>query len=420
MDPYILLLIGGGVLILLVAWLPMVLRALPLSLPMVCVALGVALFQVLPGSEPLPWRFPQATERLTEIIVIVALMGSGLKLDRRLGWRSWSLTWRLLGISMPLSILGIALIGHAWLGLGLAVAVLLGAVLAPTDPVLASDVQVGPPDSGVEDEVRFALTSEAGLNDGLAFPFVNLAIALVATLALGSGEGLAALAAEWLAVDVAWKLLAGTLVGWASGAALGWLTFRLPGWSRIARTGDGFVALGATLVAYGLAEAAHGYGFVAVFVAALALRDAERRHAFHERLHDFAEQTERLLMMALLVLFGGALAGGLLDALTGAGALEALGFVFLVRPAAGLAGLRGAPHPLRERAAIAFFGIRGLGSFYYLAYAANRVPLPEAEVLWALVGFTVLVSIMLHGMTVTPAMRWLDRRRAQDAADRDG
>lgn len=412
MDPYILLLIGGGVLILLVAWLPMVLKALPLSLPMVCVALGVMLFLVLPGTEPLPWRFPQATERLTEIIVIVSLMGSGLKLDRRLGWRSWNMTWRLLGIAMPLSILGIALIGHAWLGLGIAASLLLGAVLAPTDPVLASDVQVGPPDEGVEDEVRFALTSEAGLNDGLAFPFVNLAIVLFAVLSLDSAPG-PGWAAEWLAVDVLWKLLAGTALGWATGFALGWLLFRLPNWSRISRTGDGFVALGATLVAYGVAEAAHGYGFVAVFVAALALRDAERRHDFHEHMHEFAEQTERLLMMGLLVLFGGALAGGLLDALTPAGALAGLAFLFLVRPAAGLLGLAGAPHPLRERAAIAFFGIRGLGSIYYLAYAANRTAVPEAEALWAVVGFTVVVSIMLHGVTVTPAMRWLDRRRAQ-------
>lgn len=418
MDTYILFLIGSGVLILLVAWLPMVLKALPLSLPMVCVGLGAGLFQLLPGAEPLPLRFPHATERLTEIVVIVALMGSGLKLDRRLGWRSWNLTWRLLGIAMPLSILGIALIGHAWLGLGLAASLLLGAVLAPTDPVLASDVQVGPPGIGVEDEVRFALTSEAGLNDGLAFPFVNLAIALATALALEPQPNLLGWAAEWVAVDVIWKLLAGTLLGWATGFALGWLMFRLPNWSRISRTGDGFVALGATLVAYGVAEAAHGYGFVAVFVAALALRDAERRHAFHERMHDFAEQTERLLMMGLLVLFGGALAGGLLDALTPAGALAGLAFLFLVRPAAGLAGLAGAPHPLRERAAIAFFGIRGLGSFYYLAYATNRTPLGDAEALWAIVGFTVLVSIVLHGVTVTQAMRWLDLRRTRARGER--
>ena len=411
MDSYILVLIGGGVLILLVAWLPMALKELPLSLPMICVALGFGLFHALGGEQPLPLRFPKVTERLTEMVVIVALMGSGLKLDRRLGWRSWNMTWRLLAISMPLSILGIAWIGHAWLGLGMATALLLGAVLAPTDPVLASDVQVGPPDTGVEDEVRFALTSEAGLNDGLAFPFVNLALA--ASLHTLAEPGFPSWALEWVAVDVVWKLLAGGLVGWATGYALGWLMFHLPNRTQLSRTGDGFVALGVTLLAYGLAEAAHGYGFVAVFVAALALRDAERRHAFHERMHDFAEQTERLLMMVLLMLFGGALASGLLDALTPEGAMASLAFLFVVRPVAGLIGLASAPHPLRERAAIAFFGIRGLGSFYYLAYATNRADLAEAEALWAVVGLTVLVSILMHGMTVTPTMRWLDGRRSE-------
>lgn len=409
METYALLMIGAGVLIVMVAWLPMALKALPLSLPMVCVALGFGLFQLLPIAQPLPLHFPVATERLSEVIVIVALMGSGLKLDRRLGWSSWMLTWRLLGIAMPLSILGIALIGHAWLGLGAAAALLLGAVLAPTDPVLAGSVQVGPPDTGAEDEVRFALTSEAGLNDGLAFPFVNLALALA--LAAAAEPGVPEWFMRWLVVDVGWKIGAGVALGWATGGAFGWAMFHLPRSAQLSRTGDGFVALGATFLAYGVTEAAHGYGFVAVFVAALALRDAERRHSFHERMHDFTEQTERLLMMVLLVLFGGALAGGLLDALTMEGALAGLAVLILVRPAAGLIGLAGAAHPFRERAAIAFFGIRGLGSFYYLAYALNRSEIPEAEALWAVVGFIVLTSIVMHGVTAAGAMRWLDRRR---------
>ena len=118
------------------------------------------------------------TERITEFVLIISLMGAGLKLDRPVGWQRWAVTWRLLGISMPLTIAAIAALGWGLLGLGLASAILLGAALAPTDPVLASDIQVGPPNTEEEDEVRFALTSEAGLNDGLSFPFVNLAIAI--------------------------------------------------------------------------------------------------------------------------------------------------------------------------------------------------------------------------------------------------
>ena len=406
MDPYIVLLVGTGVLILLVAWLPMALRELPLSLPMFCIAFGFAAFAFSNGDRPNPAAFPHAAERLTELVVIVALTGAGLKLDRPLAWRGWGLTWRLLGLAMPFSILGIGAIGYWGLGLGLPAAVLLGAALAPTDPVLASDVQVGPPRSGEEDEVRFTLTAEAGLNDGLAFPFVNLAVAL-ATVGLSAEDWLP----HWLGVDVLWKLAAGLAAGWGIGRALGWLTFHMPNRAKLSRTGDGFVALGATFLAYGLTEIVHGYGFVAVFVAALAMRSAERQHRYHDRLHDFAEQTERLLMMVLLVLFGGAVAGGVLAPLDWAGVAAALGFIFVVRPAAGMLSLIGTSRPLPEKAAIAFFGIRGLGSFYYLAFAANAAAFPEMDRLWAVVSLTVLISVGLHGVTVTPAMRWLDRRR---------
>ena len=254
--------------------------------------------------------------------------------------------------------------------------------------------------------MRFTLTAEAGLNDGLAFPFVNLAVAAVAH---GNIPGPWLLG--WAMEDVVWKLGAGVAVGWMVGRALGWLTFRVPNRARLSRTGEGFVALGVTFLAYGLTELAHGYGFLAVFVAALAMRAAEREHHYHERLHDFADQTERLLMMVLLVLFGGALAGGLLAPLTWAGAASGLLLLFVVRPAAGLVSLIGSPQPIAERATIAFFGIRGLGSFYYLAYALNEQHLEGAEELWAVLGFTVLVSVVLHGTTVTPVMRNLDARR---------
>jgi NhaP-type Na+/H+ or K+/H+ antiporter len=314
---------------------------------------------------------------------------------------------------MPLSITGIALLG--WWGLGLAPAagLLLGAVLAPTDPVLASDVQVGPPHDPQEDEVRFSLTSEAGLNDSLAFPFVNLAVAVAL-----HGTALGPWALEWLAVDVAWKIVAGILVGLLIGQALGLLIFHYVEHSRLPESGDNLVALGITLVAYGLTELVHGYGFLAVFIAALTLQRWERSHHSRTRLHEFAEQIERLLMMILLVLFGGAVAGGLLGALTWRAALAGLACLLLVRPLAGLIGLVGTGRPLDERAAISFFGIRGVGSFYYLAYAYNAAEFgAEAEFLFAVVGFVVLVSILLHGITSTPTMRYLERKWQAAAAD---
>lgn len=407
-DPYIVVLTAGGLLIALVAWLPLALRRLPLSLPVVCIALGAAIF-ALPqvGLNPLPLRYPEVTERLTEFVVIIALMGAGLKIDRVVGLRRWRVTWRLLAVTMPLSIAAIALLG-LWAGLPLAAAILLAASLAPTDPVLAADVQVGPPKTGDEDEVRFGLTSEAGLNDGLAFPFVNLGLALA--LASTTGEPWLI---DWLSYDVAWKLLAGLVAGWLVGRLFGWLTFWVPGTS-LAKTGDGLIAVACTLVAYGATEAIHGYGFLAVFISALTLRHAHRQHEFQREMHDITEQLERIAMMVVLLLFGGALVGGLLAPLTWIDVALAAGVLLVVRPLSGLIGMIGLKASWSERLTLAFFGIRGVGSFYYLAYGLNHAPIAGAERLWAIVGLIVLASVLLHGLTVTPVMRGLDRQRGVD------
>jgi NhaP-type Na+/H+ or K+/H+ antiporter len=412
-TPYVLFLLGFGVVVLLVSWLPLALRKLPLSLAIICVGIGVAVFAS--GAlqfEPDPRTWDTVTEKLTELVVIVALTGAGLKLDRPIGWRRWMSTWRLLGVAMPLTIAGAAAIAYFGLKYTLPMALLFAAALAPTDPVLASDVQVGPPRSGEEGEVRFALTSEAGLNDGLAFPFVNLALVYAATRKPGLPEW-----TDWLVWDVGWKILAGIGVGWLVGRLLGWLTFgRLH--TRLSGTGDGLVALGATLVAYAATELAHGYGFLAVFVAALALRARERDHAYHEQLHDFAEQVERLLMMLVLVLFGGAIVTGLFAPLRWPDVLAALAILFVVRPVAGWIGFLGSNLPGRDRALMSFLGIRGLGSFYYLAYGINHGQFGVSDRVWALTGLIVLFSILIHGVTATPLMRLIDRRPIRLPPDR--
>ncbi|AWM88880.1 sodium:proton antiporter [Microvirga sp. 17 mud 1-3] len=407
MDSYIVVLTGFGAVVLLTAWLPMVLKELPLTLPIVCVALGAVLFAIpqVPGTIPHPGERLEIVERLTELVVIIALLGAGLKIDRPFHWFRWRATWRLLGIAMPLTIAALALLGRNLLGLGPATALLLAAALAPTDPVLASDVQVGPPGSGEEDEVRFALTSEAGLNDGLAFPFVLLAITL-------TGEADASALATWFTYAVAWKIAVGVGIGYLAGRTLGWLTFHLPNRARLSRTGVGFVALGITCLVYGLCEMAKGYGFVAVFVSALALRATQAGHPYQRRLHDFAEELERLLMMMLLVLFGGAITGAdLLAALTWPAILFAFLAIFLVRPLAGWISLLGFARPADEKLLISFFGIRGIGSIYYLAYAMQNGAFEAPNLVWSTAGLIILVSILLHGVTVTPAMAHLDRRR---------
>jgi len=409
-EPYILWLTGVGLLIALVAWLPLALKRLPLSLPIICIAIGAAIV-LIPGMalEPSPLVYPEITERFTEFVVIVALMGAGLKLDRIFSWRRWCVTWRLLAITMPLSILAITAIGGWGLGLSWTAALLLGASLAPTDPVLAADVQVGPPKTGEEDEVRFGLTSEAGLNDGLAFPFVNLAIAL--SVAAATGEPWVR---DWVLHDVVWEIGAGVAVGLAIGRLFGWLTFHVPAETKLAKTGDGLIAIAATLISYGVTETLDCYGFLAVFVTALSLRRSHRDHAFHHEMHAITEQVERLAMMVLLLLFGAALAGGLLAALQWKDVLAAAAIILLVRPAAGLMGLVGFPAARSEKLTLAFFGIRGVGSFYYLAYALNHAEFAQADRLWAIIAMVALFSIVLHGLTVTPVMRLLDRLSGRD------
>lgn len=212
-------------------------------------------------------------------------------------------------------------------------ALLLAAALAPTDPVLAAEVRVGEPTSGDdeedEEEVRFTLTSEAGLNDGLAMPFVLAAVAWAAA----AGEGWSAeWIGHWLLADVLLRAAVGLVAGVAVGRLLGRLFFRSRH-VRLSQQMEGFTALGATFTAYGLTELLHGYGFLAVFVTACTIRAAERNHGYHQVLHGFSEQIERLLTAVLLFLLGGYLvATGLAD-LPWQGALLGLALILVIRPA---------------------------------------------------------------------------------------
>ena len=410
---YIPALLGAGLLILLVAWLPLVLKRAPLSLPILCVAVGaaIALWPPIGRLIPDPLETPRVVEKLAELVVIVSLMGAGLKISRPIGLRSWLLTWRLLAIAMTLSIVAFAMLGHVLLGFGWATALLLAAVLAPTDPVLASDVQIGDPQSDQDDEARFALTSEAGLNDSAAFPIVHLAIALATAGFSG------AMLQDWAIDSVAIRITVGILAGLGCGYLLGWVIYNVPGKTDLARTGDGFVALGGTLATYGATELLHGYGFVAVFVAGLTLRKISREHDFNQKLHDFADELERLLMMVLLVGFGAMLTGAnLLGAIGWRDVAFAAVALLLVRPIAGWIALIGSDRPQGERAVIAVFGIRGLGSIYYLAYGLNHAGFETPARLWGIVGLVVLLSILIHGVTVTPAMRRLDRAQGRTPA----
>jgi NhaP-type Na+/H+ or K+/H+ antiporter len=409
--------------------LPRVLSDKPMSFPLIYVIAGALIFSLPIGTPTIdPIEHVEVTERLTELVVIIALMGAGLKLDRPFDWSAWEPTWRLLAVTMPLTIAAMALVGWGVLGMSVATAVLLGAVVAPTDPVLASTVEATPPTSRVDEEIdpedqegeiRFALTSEAGLNDGLAFPFTNLAVVIAGATVMRPGTWVG----EWILFHVLYKIIVGIIGGVVVGSLVARFVFGRPASTQLARVMEGAEALAATLMAYAATELVSGYGFIAVFVAALVLRNYEWEHEYYEDLHDFAVVVERLLMAGVLVLFGGAIADGLLAPLTLTHVGIGLALVLVVRPLAGLVGLVGADGYWRERGIIASFGVRGIGSFFYLASALNAASFQEfelvvaAEELWAILGFIVVASLAIHGITAGPVMNAVDQWRVEHKED---
>ncbi len=447
----------AGLAMLLAAVLPSLLDRYAVSAAMVLLLLGmgIGLLPLPEGMRLDPVAIRPQVERVTEFTILVALMGVGLAIDRSLDWRSrsawasWSPTWRLLAVAMPLTIASVALLGWG-LGIAPAAALLLGAVLAPTDPVLASDVQVegprvggagastsgGPSDDSADadadaeavaddelvdeqDDVRFALTSEAGLNDGLAFPFVTAAI-LLASAGSVTSWGL-----HWLAWDVVGKVVVGVLVGVAVGRGLARVAFRSPRRSlRLAEQGEPLLALAALVMTYGLSQLVGGYGFLSVFACGMTLRAAERNHHYHRSMHEVVQRLERLLTLIILLMLGMAMTKGVLGSLDWRGVVIALALVFVVRPLSGWVSLRlrarpaGLPGGLgpRETLATAFFGVRGVGSIYYLAFAAGEHAFVEERWLWSTIAFTILLSVMVHGTLATPVMSYLERRRERAAA----
>lgn len=394
-ESYHILLAALGLSIILSFWLPRFLSGREPATSALLILFGLTAFAFVPGMPNAldPVASPRIWEVVSEICVVVGLFGTGLRIDRFVKRSRWMPTARLLLIAMPLTIILLALVGWVAAGMTLAGGLLLGAILAPTDPVLAGDVQVGPPHEGGEHPVRYALTTEAGLNDGLAFPFVHLGIA-VAT----AGGFSMALGGEWLARDLIYRVA----VGVAGGAGVGWLLAKIlfdwPRENALSKTGSGVIALAGVLLAYGLTEVLEGYGFIAAFTAGYTLRRSETEHQFHRRLHDFSESLEHSLTAILLVAVGAAIPF-LWPHFDLEHAAIGLALIFLIRPLVGWMSLANTTLRGRERLVVSFYGVRGIGSIYYLAYAGHHVELVDEYALWATVAFTILVSTIVHGLT---------------------
>lgn len=418
-DPRIFMIVLFGAGLMLAVSLERWLARFWLSLPILYVGIGYALFSLplgLPHFNPTSDGFDALTlEYVTEFIVIASLMAAGIAIDRPVSWRNWRQIWPLLVIAMPLTIAAVALMGWWMLGLVPAGAILLGAALAPTDPVLARSVQVGPPGENERHDIRFSLTVEAGLNDGLAFPFTHLAIAALGMAALGGWT------LEWVALDLVWRTAAGIFVGWSVGRLGAWYVFEreadaprhdLESEAPAYSTSEGLVVLGTLLLAYGLAELAQGYGFLAVFVGAVTARQWENRSRYHKISHHFIDQIEQIVLVAVLFGFGAMLASGVLAALTWPAALVGLALIFVIRPLSGLLSEAIPDLPWQGKLAVAFLGVRGMGSIYYLAYGQNHGTFPQLDILWATASFAILTSILVHGVLAGPLIAFAERRGA--------
>jgi sodium/hydrogen antiporter len=348
-----------------------------------------------------PLRDSELIERAAEFAVIVALFSAGIRLDRRFSLRGWSSSVRLIAIAMPLTIAGVAAFAHLAMGLSLGAAIVLGAVLAPTDPVLANEVQVGPPGEGDEREPRFALTSEAGLNDGFAFPFVFLGLYVAGSDADWVGE--------WLLADLLYAIPVGlgigAVAGWGLAAATSWLRER----EWLLAEYDGWLAIAGVLAIYGLAEICGAYGFLAAFAGGLAFRRREREHEYHRPVHEGASIVEKVSELALILLIGSTITIAGLGQPGLAGWLLVPALLLTIRPLAVAASFAGSRLPRAERLFVAWFGVRGIGSFYYAAVAigAGVLTVSEATTIYWTVVACAGISVIAHGLTATPASRRL-------------
>ncbi|MBT9568386.1 MAG: cation:proton antiporter [Thiobacillus sp.] len=370
-----------------------------------------------------PLKESALLEVLTEIAVLISLFASGVKMPVPFSFARWRAPILLATVSMALTVAMIAAFCYFVLGLPLGAGVLLGAILAPTDPVLATDVQIRHP--GDRDQLRFTLTSEAGMNDGSAFPFVVLGLGLLGLHELGD-HGL-----NWIMIDVLWATSAGIAIGVLAGvvlARLGWKLRRDPFKHQLM---DDFLGLGLIGVVYGVSVLLHAWGFLAVFFAAVALRQTELKLArttsplcrvgtldcpataqeaasvpdtptVSEGSLVFKEHLERLSEVILILLIGGTL---FLDSWSLKGVLLALFLFVVARPISVLVSLIGTRSSWRIRGMASWFGVRGIGSLYYLMYAIQH-GLPE-ELALELIQLTLVVvalSILLHGISVKPLM----------------
>jgi NhaP-type Na+/H+ or K+/H+ antiporter len=362
-----------------------------------CGALGAVGLSAL-GVRPLsPEGNHVLLQRLTELALVVAVFSAGLTIERRVARRSWISIATLLVVVMPLTIVAIAAFGVWVMGLPFGAALVLGAVLAPTDPVLAGDVGLSPPGGEVYGEPRLSLHTEAGFNDGLASPFVVLALFVAAR----GGSGWVG---QWALADIVYGAGFGLLLGAAAGAAAAFGFTRARNRGLISRDLDGFVAIGFALLLYGIAQALGAYGLLAVFAAGFTFRRYEYEHEIHPAVHRGTDAAGKILELLVLLMLGSMLTISGLRAPGISGWLLAPLLLLVIRPGLVLATTNPRLMSLQSRVFLGFFGVRGVAAIFYAAAVVDAHVLPAGEqhvVVWTTIA-CVITSIVVHGLSATP------------------
>jgi sodium/hydrogen antiporter len=401
-EPYDLLLIAIGVALLVTTLGVAYLYKLNLSKSYVYLLVGLLAGPWLLGLAPEdPLETLPILERVAEFAVILSLIVVGIRIGRPFTWSAWSSTMRLILLVMPVSIALVAVSGYWLIGLALGPAILLGAVLAPTDPILAGALEEHSLDDESED--RFGISSESGLNDGFAFPFVYLGLSFTAAPDLWQ---------EWMPRWVLKDLLYGVALALPIGFVLGRLTGM---WylERSRRRGviskrSIFIPLAAILAIYGLVEALGMYGFLASFTAGLGFRRAldEKRDAL-ESFTNFTDSIDDLAKAGTLIVLGSMLRWGEFSAVGWELVAFALILIFLIRPAVTYVATVGGGFRRVHRIYWSWFGIRGVGSIYYASYALGLGVVADttARTLLTVTIGTVLASAVIHGLSLRPFIR---------------
>ena len=403
LEPYNLLLLFAGFITLLAATIPNVFHKSHITAPVIYMGIGVGLYFLGSGYSSFDvMNNVSLIRRLSEFVVIVSLTNAGLKIKKPFQWQTWKHAFWLLVITMPLTIIASAFVSSWILGLVPATAILFGAVIAPTDPVLASDLQTSIPSKNDISKSRLGLTAEAGLNDGLAFPFTYFAIFMVS-----KGADYDLWLVEWLTVSVLYKIVIGSLIGWICGWLLYKLIFKMTSETHHSKISLGILSISLTLLPYAIAELFGSYGFIAVFIAACVFSRDEKKVKHMDNLHDFTEEVERIFVALLFVFVGIYVSDNITALLDFKIVATALIVLFVIRPLSGWLALSRSTLNGLQKFVLSFYGIRGVGSIFYLMYAFSQASFEGAETILHVTALTILISVLIHGLTAATIQKRL-------------